>query len=79
MASTPADTSAEAQALLDQRWESMSPADKAEIVVALFNDCTNLALAGITAQYGEMDPTSTAYHLAARRYGSDLADAVYRP
>ncbi|MGE0728428.1 MAG: hypothetical protein AB7O92_08390 [Acidimicrobiia bacterium] len=74
MRSVPADTSAEIQRMLDERWRAATPAEKAAQVDAMFRDCTAMALTGITLQHPDATPEEVRYQLALRRYGRELAD-----
>ena len=59
------------------RFESMTHAERATIAAELNEQCTNLALAGIRSQYGDLGDEDVRWHLAMRRYGEDLANEVY--
>ncbi len=72
-----ADTTPEAQAILDARWRAMAPAEKAQVVDELTAACTTLALAGIRLQNADLSPDGVLRELAARRYGRGLADEAY--
>jgi hypothetical protein len=71
------DTSPDAQRILVERWRTMSPAEKAQIVTLLARDCERLALAGIRSQRPGLDARGERLLLAVRRLGRDLAMRAY--
>lgn len=75
--SVPADTPAEVQRMLDERWRAATPAEKATLVDALFRDCTAMALTGIRLQHPDATPDEVRYQLALRRYGREVADLYH--
>lgn len=73
------DTSPEVQALLVERWRSMSPAEKARVVDTLTRDCTVLACAGIRDRHPNASPEQVRFLLGVRRLGREVATCALRP
>ncbi len=73
----PLDTSQDVDQLMTEKFASMSVAERAVIAAELNDMCTKLALAGIRAQHGDLPEEQVRWHLAARRYGEQLANRAY--
>lgn len=61
------------------KFQAMSVAERAAKLEDLNDLCTTLAITGIRRQHGDLNPADLRWHLAARRYGTALADEVYGP
>lgn len=57
----------------------MTISERARVAADLNEMCTDLALAGIRKQHGDLPDEDLRWHLACRRYGKALADEVYGP
>lgn len=75
----PADTTADAWAILLDRFSSMAIADRAHAAQELNDASTEIAIAGIRCYHGDVTDDDLRWHLAARRYGKSLANEVYGP
>lgn len=71
------DTSLDVQQRVLERFKSMTLSERAATAQSLSDMCTDLALAGMRHQHGELSAENLRWHLAARRYGRPLADQVY--
>lgn len=71
------DTTQTADTALFAQVSQMSIQDRALKSAELSQMCTTLAIAGISAQHGEIGADELRWHLCARRYGQQLADAAY--
>ncbi len=71
------DTSQTADTALFAQVSQMSIQDRALKSAELSEMCTTLAIAGISAQHGEISSEDLRWHLCARRYSQQLADAAY--
>lgn len=75
----PLDTSLEIDQMMADKFAAMTVAQRAVIAAELNDMCTKLALAGIRAQHGDLPEEQVRWHLAARRYGEQLANQAYGP
>ena len=73
------DTSPEVQALLVERWRTMSPAEKASLVDTLTLDCIALACAGIRDRHPDASPEQVRFFLGVRCLGLEVATRALRP
>lgn len=71
------DTSAAAQAAVDQRYAEMSFAEKAERVRAVTHAANQMALAGLRLRHPDESQRELLLALARLRLGDDLVDRVY--
>jgi hypothetical protein len=71
------DTSAAAQAAVDQRYAEMSFAEKAERVRAVTLAANQMALAGLRLRHPKKSQRELLLALARLRLGDDLVDRVY--
>jgi hypothetical protein len=73
----PDDTDPAIDALIIERWRSMSIGERVELTRQLCFDVDRIARAGIAAQHPSYSRFEVCYELARRRYGRALADAAY--
>lgn len=73
------DTAPEIQAMQTARWRAMSESEKLRLVHGLCADVDRLARVGIERDHPGSSEEDVLWHLAARRYGADLADAAFGP
>lgn len=71
------DTPADIERLQVQRWQRMSPAEKAAIVSGLTRAAYELALAGVRQRWPGASPREQFLRLAIVTLGSDLARKAY--
>lgn len=71
------DTPADIERLQVQRWQRMSPAEKAAIVSGLTRAAYELALAGVRQRWPDASPREQFLRLAIVTLGSDLARKAY--
>ncbi len=72
----PMDTSAEVWAVAHERLGVLGPAERVHLANTMSIDCERLARAGIAVSEPSASPSRVRYLLAARRYGSDFAEAM---
>jgi len=71
------DTEPAIQAMVVQRFRSMSPSERAQVARGWSEDLTRFARAGIANQRPTLRGQDLLHELARRRYGRGLADEVY--
>jgi len=72
------DTPPEVRELQFERWRAMSPLERAQVAGEMSVAVAAFAEAGIRAEFPELDEAGVRYEMARRRYGAEIADAVYR-
>ena len=73
----PADTSADADAVLFARLRAMSVGERADLTRQLCRDVERIARAGILAQHPDASSGEVAREVVRRRYGETLAAEAY--
>ena len=73
---SPQDTSPSAWTAMWNRLASLRPGEKAQLANEMSIDCERLARAGIAMTEPSASEERIRYLLAARRYGSEFADAT---
>ena len=71
------DTSRHVRELQTSRWRSMSPGEKLQMVGDLCEAVDRLARVGIERDHPDASERDVLWHLAARRYGVQIADAAF--
>jgi hypothetical protein len=71
------DTSRHVREIQTARWRSMSPRQKLQLVDDLCDAVDRLARAGIQRDHPGASEHDVLWHLAARRYGVETADAAF--
>ncbi len=64
--------------MLVERWRTMTLSERVELIDQLNADVERMAIAGILADDPDLTEVQVRYELARRRYGDELADAVYQ-
>ncbi len=77
MGCVPIDTDPAVFAMQVEQWRSMSFDERIELVDRLSIDVCRLAEAGINFSSPGLSEKSKGYELAVRRFGRELADAVF--
>lgn len=72
------DTTTEARDSQVAVWRRMSDREKLLMVDGLCRAVDDLARVGIRLDHPDATEADVLWHLAARRYGSDVADAAFR-
>lgn len=72
------DTPPEVRELQFERWRAMTPLERARVAGELSVAVAALAEAGIRAESPELDEVGVRYEMVRRRYGAEIADALYR-
>lgn len=62
-----------------ERWRAMTPTEKLTLVADLCRDVEALARLGIERDHPGAGETEVLWHLAARRFGEDVAIAAFGP
>lgn len=70
------DTSDDVARRQRERLREMSPSERGDLLAAMCNDVTELALAGIRREHPDATPSEIRRHLLLRRYGSRFVDSL---